>query len=89
MWWPCGGDGVLRVGGVTGACSSEGGPGIVELLNSAVDAAEVPVVLFLVLEENLARVETVCGSLLLALVEDLAGVEGILGLLLSGNRLGS
>ena len=62
--WPCGGDGVLCAGGFAGACSSEGGPGIMELLNSASDVAEVAAVWLWMLEEDLAEVEPVFGSLL-------------------------
>ena len=41
-----------------------GGPGIMELLNSAGDVAEVTAVLLWMLEEDLAEVEPVFGSLL-------------------------
>ena len=62
---------------------------MVELINSAVDAAKVPVVLFLLMEEDLPGVEAVFGYLLLALEGGLAGAESIVGLLLPSNRLGS
>ena len=46
----------------------EGGPGVVELLNLAGDAAEVQAVLLLLLEEVLAEVETVFGVFVVALL---------------------
>ena len=56
---------------------SGGGASAVKLLNSVIDAAEVPALLFLLLEADLAGVAADFGYLLLALEEDLAGVEGI------------